>query len=146
MVRRFLYFSYGSNLNKAQMKERCPRAKALQRAVLDDHALEFVSKTKGRGVATVIPQKGESVPGGVWSITEKCLKSLDMYEGYPNVYNREERKVRLESGETVSAIIYFMTPGFEQSFPLSRYVELIVQGYKDFGISDDDLLKLFNKL
>ena len=36
-----LYFAYGSNLDEAQMRARCPGARRVARAVLPHHALHF---------------------------------------------------------------------------------------------------------
>ncbi|MFI5246539.1 MAG: gamma-glutamylcyclotransferase family protein, partial [Gemmatimonadales bacterium] len=36
-----LYFAYGSNLDEAQMRERCPAAERVARATLRGHVLTF---------------------------------------------------------------------------------------------------------
>ena len=36
-----LYLAYGSNLNKRQMANRCPNAKALENHILTGYKLEF---------------------------------------------------------------------------------------------------------
>ena len=43
-----LYFAYGSNLDWAQMKSRCPSATFVDRAKLKDHRLAFTRKSKDR--------------------------------------------------------------------------------------------------
>jgi hypothetical protein len=50
------YFAYGSNLDAAQMRARCPSAKLLGAAILDGYRLGFAGQSAawGGGVATVV--------------------------------------------------------------------------------------------
>ena len=74
------YGAFGSNLNKEQMKKRCPNAIPIDIATLKNYMLCF------RSVADVIPFKGKNVPLGLYKITNKCEKSLDYYESFPKLY------------------------------------------------------------
>src|SRR5437762_294637 len=58
-----LYFAYGSNLDWAQMKQRCPLAKFVCRAKLPAHRLAFTLKSARRdcGVADVLPDQAKDV-------------------------------------------------------------------------------------
>ena len=56
-----LYVAYGSNMNKMQMGQRCPNAKALGKGILKGYTLEFRGR-KGSGVATIIKDKNTSIP------------------------------------------------------------------------------------
>ena len=78
-----LYVAYGSNLNLTQMAHRCPNAKVVGKGILKDYQLTF------RHVATIEPEKGAETPVGVWEITPACEKALDIYEGYPRMYDGE---------------------------------------------------------
>ena len=69
------YFAYGSNLNVAQMAQRCPGAKLLGRIKLPGWKLVF------RGVADAIQEPGAFCYGGVWRITPEDEAALDTYEG-----------------------------------------------------------------
>ena len=68
-----LYFAYGSNMDWDQMRTRCPSAAFVGIARLPDHRLAFTrfSKTRKCGVADVVPAKGQSVWGAVFSIDER---------------------------------------------------------------------------
>jgi len=55
------YFAYGSNMDRDQMKRRCPEAEFLGPAVLPGCSFQI----NRRGVATVIPSTGE-VHGILW--------------------------------------------------------------------------------
>src|SRR5512138_3517065 len=91
------YFAYGSNLDFAQMKGRCPSASFVGKAILPDHRLVFPrGSRKMGGVAGVAPAKGKEVWGVVYTITESDLSLLDDIEGFDterskalNAYNRK---------------------------------------------------------
>lgn len=132
-----LYFAYGSNLNKEQMKYRCPKARQVTSATLDGYRLVF------RGVADVIKSPGYEVQGGLWKITKSCLKALDRYEGYPSLYRRKFVPVFVNElpGEYCMAIVYYMVTGTLHQ-PSNYYLSSILEGYGDFGITPyDDILK-----
>jgi len=121
-----LYFAYGSNLNFAQMAARCPKAKFLTAAILPNYELTF-----RRTYATVEAKEGEYVEGAIWEVTPECLVSLDIYEGYPNFYDKQEIEVVLPDGNITYVLVYIMQPGFKLEPPKKDYYECITQGYKD---------------
>ena len=122
-VKRTLYFSYGSNLNKGQMSIRCPNAMPLGTFMLKDWRLVF------RGVADIEPHKGGILPVGAWSLTDKCELALDVYEGYPRLYTKKWFNI-----EGKRYMTYVMNRG-GISRPSKGYVETIRQGYHDFGLN-----------
>ena len=130
------YFAYGSNLNKKQMLERCPESKPKFTAILHNHKLIFVgwSRQWRGGVASIKSFKGERVHGGVYEISERDLRRLDKYEGYPQNYDRIKVKVANELGELVEAVTYIKTGQAEETAPSPEYLSVIRQGYRDWGI------------
>lgn len=122
-----LYFAYGMNTNQLEMQSRCPAARSLGPAMLVDHAFRFAVH------ADVIPQSGGVVHGVLWDITDDCLWSLDLLEGYPHYYNRDLRPV-IYRGELWYAQVYFMTPGHKSSPPFRSYYELVREGYVEHGV------------
>jgi gamma-glutamylcyclotransferase (GGCT)/AIG2-like uncharacterized protein YtfP len=103
-----LYFAYGSNLNTDQMRERCPGARAVGRAMLPDHALAFVgtSKRRGGGVANVVAQGGIQVQGLVYTMTDADWAHLDKFEGHPKHYRHRTVDVVAPDGASVTVQIY----------------------------------------
>lgn len=83
-----LYFAYGSNINLNQMAVRCPAAQVVGPAVLDGYELLFRGNRRGTGVATIEPLHGSQVHGLLWNLTPACEQSLDIYEGYPRLYEK----------------------------------------------------------
>ena len=65
-------------MNLDQMEFRCPDAEVIGNVVVKDYRLVFRGNSRGNGVASILPEQGEQVSGVLWSITEKCEKSLDM--------------------------------------------------------------------
>jgi hypothetical protein len=128
-----LYFAYGSNLHKKQMKRRCPAAEPLGALILPNTQLVF------RGVADVIRVDGSDCPGGIWRITPECEEALDRYEGFRpdnpdgGMYRKELVQVDgLPDGETEIMLYTMNSTGIYP--PSEGYYGTIVQGYKDFGL------------
>lgn len=131
MKREIIYIAYGSNMNMEQMKRRCPNAKPIGKAILENYKLEF------RGVANIIECPGEKVPIALWYITEECERALDRYEGYPSLYRKEYIPIMINGKEEIG-MVYVMNRGLI-SPPNEYYLEVIKQGYKDFKIKTDKL-------
>tara|TARA_R110002020_G_scaffold463243_1_gene683234 strand:- start:417 stop:923 length:507 start_codon:yes stop_codon:yes gene_type:complete len=130
VITEYLYGAYGSNLNKDQMSYRCPNAKAVASYELKGHALKF------RGVADVEEASStDSVPLGLWEITDECEKSLDRYEGFPDLYTK--RFITTKHG---LVMIYVMVEQHTVCPPNSGYLNGIAVGYFDFKL-DNTLLK-----
>ena len=126
-----LYVAYGSNLHREQMAHRCPGARVVGTAVLQDYELLFRGARRG-AVATVEPRKGKSVPVLVWAITEADERSLDIYEGWPRLYRKVNVPIMVD-GKQRTAMMYVMTDGHELGEPSPGYYSVIASGYKDFG-------------
>lgn len=142
--KKFTYYAaYGSNLNIRQMQFRCPTAEVLGTSVLENYGLRF------RGVATVEPSVGESVPLLVWKVTQGDRIALDRYEGWPELYRREGIKV-LVDGKPHFATIYIMNEhnrGY--GTPSRGYYETIREGYEDAGFDTgvlDNAVKVSEQL
>ncbi|MBQ6164732.1 MAG: gamma-glutamylcyclotransferase [Clostridia bacterium] len=129
------YLAYGSNLNMRQMRQRCPDAMPISSAVILDYRLLF-----RRGVATIEPMQGASVPVGIWKISASDEKALDRYEGYPWLYTKRNFKLRM-NGKIVAAMAYIMTDGHEVSGPREGYLETIKKGYDCFGFDYGTLIE-----
>ena len=124
-----LYLAYGSNMNKAQMRRRCPAAKPVRAIVVDDARLVF------RGVADIEFCAGATVPMVLWEITEACERELDRFEGVASgVY--ETLFIPLDNDE--QALTYVMrNAGIAP--PTREYYQRIAQGYADFEIALEPL-------
>ena len=134
-----LYLAYGSNMNMSQMKYRCPDAKPMGTTKLANYHLVF-----RRGVLTIEPQRGSSVPVAVWMISDQDEKNLDRYEGFPRLYYKESFVVSMKRGEYISeAMAYIMTDGYQIQAPGEGYLQTCLQGYRDFEIDSEPLMKAY---
>ena len=130
------YFTYGSNLSKKQMKERCPDSKPMFAASLSNYKLVFVGwerRWRG-GVASIKPLRGEKVLGAVYEVSERDLRQLDKYEDCPGNYTRLNVTVADEFGHQVEAVTYIKIKQLEETPPSGEYLSTIQQGYKDWGM------------
>lgn len=127
------YVAYGSNLNKRQMKYRCPDAKPVCSGVLMDYELLFKGSMTG-AYATVEPREGSSVPVGLWEISKRDETRLDCYEGYPTFYYKKIVDVHTECG-IIPAMVYIMHEDRSIGQPSELYNEVCLEGYDDFGLN-----------
>ena len=136
-----LYLAYGSNLNLAQMRYRCPDARVVGYTYLPDRKLAFRGSQTGNYLTLdEAPGAYPGVPCGVFEISERDRASLDRYEGYPRFYRRDY----VQTGEifdvltgrvvssSASAMIYLMQPGHPLGLPSGAYWQTCLQGYRDF--------------
>ena len=132
-----IYAAYGSNMNLAQMADRCSAAKVLDIGYLKDYELVF------RGgwniaVATIEKKKGGRVPVVLWTIEPTDEAALDRYEGYPFLYRKETIDVQTDGG-AIQAMVYVMNEGRTAGSPSRYYLDIIAQGYEEAGLSKEAL-------
>ena len=72
-----------------------------------------------------------TVHGGLWRITETHEEALDTYEGYPDYYGKYYQD---------DVMFYLMKAEQENDFasPSKWYLKTIIQGYRDFGLTQKD--------
>jgi gamma-glutamylcyclotransferase (GGCT)/AIG2-like uncharacterized protein YtfP len=127
-----LYFAFGSNLNRKQIKRRCKNSRFISRHILKNYQLVFRSKY---GAADIQRKKGNSVLGAIYDISKADEKKLDVYEEFPKVYVKKYFKIRKEK-----VMFYYMSNKTKQTEPSRRYLSSIIQGYKDCGYKDSHIL------
>ena len=127
-----LYAAYGSNLNKAQMKRRCPEASAYTAISLENWRLVF------KGVADIEKNNNSNLLLGLYKITKHCEKKLDIYEEYPNVYKKHYFTKKV-NGKKVYIMLYIMNSKFSYSIPTLKYFEVIKEGYENWSFKSDFL-------
>jgi gamma-glutamylcyclotransferase (GGCT)/AIG2-like uncharacterized protein YtfP len=150
-LKNMLHFAYGSNMDWAQMRERCPSARFVCVAKLPEHRLAFTlkSKTRGCGVADVARDVGREVWGVVYEISERDVGHLDSSEGFSpgraqNSYTREERHVLVEgdANKPMATWIYFTKKEIKPPLPNGQYKKHIVEGAKFWHLPPDYVAEL----
>ena len=128
----YLYAAYGSNLNKTQMLNRCPKSKPFRSIVWEKFRLVF------KGVADIEKDSNYKLYLGIYKITKECEKALDCYEEFPKIYKKfyidfifEEKKEKI--------LCYTMNKSFSYATPSKKYFNVIKQGYCDWNINLDSL-------
>ena len=134
------YIAYGSNLNIRQMRIRCPHARVIGTAVINDYELLFKGSRTG-AYLTIEPKEGGEVPVAVWEVTESDETALDRYEGYPVFYYK--KKWNLISGASApgkirrrKCFVYIMHEERKIGVPSLSYVSTCLQGYISFGFDE----------
>lgn len=131
-MKTHLYFAYGMNTNLDEMGYRCPAALSLGAATLLDHTFRFATH------ADVVENAGAKTEGVLWEITKDCLDSLDVLEGYPVYYKRKFATV-MHRGHAKDALVYYMTGNRSDYTPSKGYLDMLYEGYKDHGVSIDQI-------
>ena len=138
----FLYFAYGSNMSRRQMRERCPDHELLGKAVLKDHALCFPRSSPIRhcGVAGLVERPGAEVWGVVYRLHDRDLAALDRREGYDpaqpfhvNRYDRQIVRVQMDGG-MVACFVYVARPEPGEHVPSTNYLAAIITGAEEHGL------------
>jgi gamma-glutamylcyclotransferase len=148
-----LYFAYGSNMDSAQMKERCPSSRFVCRAKLPSHRLAFTlrSFSRGCGVADILLDEAKDVWGVVYELPENELEHLDESEDFrpgrpndQNEYTRENHYVWRE-GDAKRPLFVSLYRGHPQPnppLPDCDYKTLIVEGARHWQLPSDYILEL----
>jgi hypothetical protein len=133
-----LYFAYGSNMNEAQLKKRCPASHSLCRATLPDYRFVITS----RGYASVVPHAGAKAQGVLIALTEPDERTLDRYEHvHEGMYRRATVQVVTEFGYALPALIYIDDiPG--EGPPAAGYLERILDGARRHALPPDAIAEI----
>ena len=133
-----LYLAYGSNLNLRQMAHRCPGAELLGYTYLEDTRLIYRGSLSGYYLSSE-PAGGSRTPCGVFRITPQDERSLDRYEGYPELYGKViYRGLPLYAMDgtrqpgTIDAMAYQLPVSAPAGLPIPYYIRICAEGYRDF--------------
>ena len=133
-MRTTLYFAYGSNLDPAQMRRRCPGARPVRRAYLEGYRLAFAghSRTWGGAVATLVRNRDARTWGLLYELPEPELLVLDRYEGHPWAYRRKRLLVTQDDGRRRRAYVYVL-PAEGTAAPAPGYLQVLRGAYGRLG-------------
>lgn len=135
------YIAYGSNLNIEQMAQRCKTARLLCTGFIEDWTLRF-RYLNGPAYATIIPEAGAKVPVAIWEIDKLCEQALDIYEDFPQMYDKKEIEAISADGNSFTGMVYIMNENSVPGTPSDQYIQSISQGYADNNL-DMDFLNQF---
>jgi gamma-glutamylcyclotransferase (GGCT)/AIG2-like uncharacterized protein YtfP len=138
-----LYAAYGSNMDPAQMAERCPHSPARGTGWLDGWRLTFGGEDIGweGSLATVVEDAAERVFVVLYELSEADEKALDRWDGATLGYYRKIKvRVATIDGE-VLAWLYVLN-GYEGGLPSARYLGIMADAAEAAGAPADYVIGL----
>lgn len=127
------YGAYGSNMSISQMEIRCPKAKLLDKGILEGYELTFRGRLNNAHATIQRSAKKNllcGVPIVIWEISKSDEANLDRYEGYPYYYHKEYHEVTLKEGKKL-VMLYVMNSGYNYNLPSPMYCCTIGDGYTE---------------
>lgn len=126
-----LYFAYGSNMHRSAMKRRCPGARAVGPAALNDYRF-FVGLD---GWGSVAPSAGDTVHGILWRLTPRDIAALHANELlHKGLYDVRYLPVR-HGTRRLRAMIYLLRRRAAGT-PRPGYVEMIAAAARGWKLPE----------
>ena len=121
-----LYFAYGSNLWREQMRARCPEHRKIGSGVLRGYRWII----SARGYANIVASPQDLVLGTIYELSAADEESLDQYEGVAkDSYRKEMLMVEVDGG--CGSCLVYVDPVEEEGKPREEYVERLNNGIDD---------------
>jgi len=133
-----LYAAYGSNMDPAQMAERCPHSPAAGTGWLDGWRLTFGGEHLGweGALATVVEDKDSRVFVVLYEVSPGDERSLDRWDGATLGYY-SKLKVRVATlDDDVLAWLYVLND-YEGGLPSARYLGIMADAAEAAGAPAD---------
>ncbi len=131
-----LYFAYGSNMDRAAMRHRCPGARLIGQASLDDHRF-FIALC---GYASIRFEPEAQVLGLLWDLQDADVAALDDYEDVAGgLYAKEVRDVAVQEAAGLSMTrkaLMYRVRNDKPGRPLPGYLEDILAEARDLGFPE----------
>jgi len=121
-----LYFAYGSNLWREQMKCRGPDHKVIGKGILKGYRWT-ISK---RGYANIVKSRSDEVLGIVYEISDSDESTLDAKEGVEASCYRKDM-LDIEIGDQTRKCLVYVDPLEGEGRPQQEYMERINKGISD---------------
>ena len=97
------YFAYGSNMDAAAMRARCPKSRPLGRARLARHRFALMAD----GHATVVRDPNSETHGVLYDLALSDVPALDRYEEVSRgLYRKAIQPVLRADGSPARALVY----------------------------------------
>jgi len=126
-----LHFAYGSNMSRALMQARCPRAEAIGTATLS--GWRFIINPEGFG--SIAPQLGERVYGVLWRLSVRDLAAVNAYESVDSgLYVRRHLSVRC--GATRAVALVYIARRRGEGLPRPGYIPLVVKAAREWQLPE----------
>ena len=133
-----LYAAYGSNMDPAQMGQRCPHSPAAGTGWVTDWRLTFGGEDLGweGSLATLVEAQGETVFVALYDVTTYDESFLDSWEGADTGLYRKIRLRVHTLDQDVLAWTYVLD-AFEGGLPSARHLGGIADAAEAAGAPTD---------
>jgi hypothetical protein len=138
-----LYAAYGSNMDPAQMRNRCPHSPFAGTGWLPNWRLTFGGEELGweGALATLVEEPGSHVFVALYDITTADQIALDKWESADTGLYRTSRLKVSTLDEDVLAWTYVLN-AYEGGLPSARYLGLIAEAAETAGAPADYVAEL----
>jgi gamma-glutamylcyclotransferase (GGCT)/AIG2-like uncharacterized protein YtfP len=133
-----LYAAYGSNLDPAQMLERCPHSPSEGTGWLEGWRLTFGGEDLGweGSLATVVEDPSSRVFVMVYDVPSQDESALDEIEfATTRLYNKIRVRVQTLDGDQLAWL--YVLDGYEGGLPSARYLGVMADAAEIAGAPDD---------
>ena len=138
-----LYAAYGSNMDPAQMRRRCPSSPHTGTGWILGWRLTFGAEDYGwdGALATLAPDAEHSVFVALYDLTPADERALDAWEGVDHgLYRKVRLGVHTLAGDVVAYA--YALDAFEGGLPSARYLAAIADAAEAAGAPADHLADL----
>ena len=138
-----LYAAFSSNLDPAQMLQRCPHSPVLGTGWLEGWRLTFGGEDLGweGALATLVEAPGERVFVGLYDLTDGDAQMLDAWEGADSgLYRKTKVRVKVLEGDKLAWV--YVLDGYEGGLPGARYLGVLADAAEAAGAPNDYVVEL----
>ncbi len=133
-----LYAAYGSNMDPAQMAERCPHSPQAGTGWLHDWRLTFGGEHLGweGALATVVEESSARVFVVLYEVSDSDEQALDRWDGATLGYY-SKLKVRVTTADGDALAWLYVLNDYEGGLPSARYLGIMADAAEAAGAPDD---------
>jgi gamma-glutamylcyclotransferase (GGCT)/AIG2-like uncharacterized protein YtfP len=133
-----VYAAYGTNLDAAQMKFRCPHSPALSTGWVEGWRITFGGEDIGweGALATIVEDEGSHVFVMLYDVMPEDEGLLDQWDGADmGLYSKIRVRVQTLDGETLAWT--YVLNDYEGGLPSARYLGAMAEAAEKAGAPDD---------
>ena len=145
-----LYAAYGSNLDPARMRERCPHSPLRGTGWLVGWRLTFGGEERGwDGALATVVEDPDRVPAAqvfvaLYDVTDEDAVALDSWEGL-EITPRRKLRVRVHTLEGEQMAWLYVLDEYEGGLPSASHVGVLAEAAAAAGAPDDYVRDLQNR-
>jgi gamma-glutamylcyclotransferase (GGCT)/AIG2-like uncharacterized protein YtfP len=126
-----LHFAYGSNMSRALMRARCPRAEAIGTATLSGWRFLIIPE----GFGSIAPRPGGRVHGVLWRLSARDVAAVNAYESIDSgLYLR--RRLPVRCGATQAMALVYVARRQGEGLPRPGYIPLVLEAAHEWQLPD----------